>query len=73
MSAALPVCRGNVAKLACRLFYCWVLLRNNNMATNLPVFTLRFAACSGATPGVFPLDLVIFHFIWCSSVFFKAI
>ena len=34
-----------VAKLACRLFYCWVLLRNSNMATNLHVFTLRFAAC----------------------------
>jgi len=23
----------------------------------------RFAACSGATPSVFPLDLVFFHFI----------
>jgi len=34
-----------VAKLACRLFYSWVLLRNNNMATNLHVLTLRFAAC----------------------------
>jgi len=31
-----------VAKLACRLFYYWTLLRNNNMATNLHVFTSRW-------------------------------
>ena len=48
MSAALPPEQG--AKLASRLFYCWFLLRNNNMATNLQMFTSshgsrRFAAC----------------------------
>jgi len=30
-----------VAKLASRLFYCWSLLRNNNIATNLQVLKLR--------------------------------
>ena len=39
-----------VTKLSCRLFYCWTLLRNSNMATNLHVFTLRFAR-----PPVLPL------------------
>jgi len=39
-----------VAKLANGLFYCWSVLRNNNMATNLQRFTSsncrkRFAAC----------------------------
>jgi len=39
-----------VAKLECWLVYCWSLLRNNNMATNLHVFTSsygnrRFVAC----------------------------
>jgi len=33
MSAACHLQR-QVAKLACWLFYCWSLLRNNNMATN---------------------------------------
>ena len=50
MTAAFRLQR-QVVKLACRLFYCWVLLRNNNMATNLHVITSnygsrRFAACS---------------------------
>jgi len=40
----------HVAKRACRLFYCWTLLRNNNMATNLDVFASsygrrHFSAC----------------------------
>ena len=39
-----------VAEVASRLFYCWSLLRNNNMATNLQKFTSyygsrRFVAC----------------------------
>jgi len=41
---------GQVAKLASGLSYCWSLLCNNNMATNLLMFTSnydirRFAAC----------------------------
>jgi len=36
-----PLCLQRwVAKVASRLFYCWSLLRNNNMATNLQNFTL---------------------------------
>jgi len=40
----------HVAKLASSLFYCWALLRNNTVATNLHVFTSsygsrRSAAC----------------------------
>ena len=31
-----------VAKLASGLFYCWSLLCNNNMATNLPMFTSSY-------------------------------
>jgi len=39
-----------VEKLACRLFYCWTLLRNDEMETNFHVFTSsygnrRFASC----------------------------
>jgi len=49
MSSASPIYR-QVAKLEYRLFHCWTLLRNNNMATNLHAFTSsysirRFAAC----------------------------
>jgi len=33
-----------VAKVASGLFYCWSLLRNNNMATNLPKFTLYYGS-----------------------------
>jgi len=42
--------RSKLPKFANRFFYCWSLLRNNNMATNPQVFTSsysskRFAAC----------------------------
>jgi len=40
MPPALPV--EAVAKVASGLFYCWSLLRNNNMATNLQKFTLYY-------------------------------
>jgi len=48
-SCPLICLQGQVAKLASGLFYCWSLLRNNNMATNLQRFTSiygsrRFAA-----------------------------
>ena len=33
-----------VAKVTSGLFYCWSLLRNNNMATNLQRFTLYYGA-----------------------------
>jgi len=33
-----------VAKVASGLFYCWSLLRNNNMATNLQKFTLYYGS-----------------------------
>jgi len=33
-----------VAKVASGLFYCWSLLRNNNMATNLENFTLYYGS-----------------------------
>ena len=33
-----------VAKVASGLFYCWSLLRNNNMATNLQRFTLYYGS-----------------------------
>jgi len=41
---------GQVAKLVSGLFYCWSLSCNNNMATNLQMFTSsydirRFVAC----------------------------
>jgi len=49
MSAALS-CWGMFPKLASRVFCCWVVLRNNYMATNLQRFTSSygggcFAAC----------------------------
>jgi len=49
-SCPLLCLRRQVAKRASRLFYCWTLLRNNYMVTNLLVFTWnygrrRFAAC----------------------------
>jgi len=34
-----------VAKVASGLLYCWSLLRNNNMATNVQRFTLHYALC----------------------------
>jgi len=42
--------QGQVAKLASGLFYCWSLSCNNNIATNLQMFTSsynigRFVAC----------------------------
>ena len=40
-----------IAKLACRLFYCWTLLGNNNMAKNLLVFTSSYG---GTVVGVLP-------------------
>ena len=48
-SFALLCLQRQVSKLAIGLFYCWSLLRNNNMATNLLTFTSsydirRFAA-----------------------------
>jgi len=33
-----------VAKVASGLFYCWSLLRSNNMATNLQKFTLYYGS-----------------------------
>jgi len=33
-----------VAKVACGLFYCWCLLRNNAVATNLQRFTLNYGS-----------------------------
>jgi len=33
-----------VEKVASRLFYCWSLLHNNNMATNLQMFTLSYGS-----------------------------
>jgi len=33
-----------VVNVASRLFYCWSLLRNNNMATNLQKFTLYYGS-----------------------------
>jgi len=49
-SCPLICLQGQVAKLAGRSFYCWSLLCNNNMATNLLIFPAiydirRFAAC----------------------------
>ena len=47
---AVPSCpllclQGQVAKLASGLFYCWSLLCNNNMATNLLMFTSSYRDC----------------------------
>jgi len=66
---AMALLQRQIAKLASRLLYSWSLLRNNNTAINLEMFTLSYGSSSGATPSVFSLDLVFFHFIWCSSVF----
>ena len=33
-----------VSKVACGLFYCWSLLRNNTVATNLQRFTLNYGS-----------------------------
>jgi len=46
--------QGQVAKLASGLFYCWSPSCNNNMATNLQMFTSsydirRFVACDSWT------------------------
>ena len=41
-SCALLCLQRRVANVASGLFYCWSLLRNNNMATNLQKFTLYY-------------------------------
>jgi len=39
-----PLLAEAVVKVASGLFYCWSLLRNNNMATNLQKFTLYYGS-----------------------------
>ena len=42
-----------VATLTCVLFHCWTLLRNNNMETNLQVFTSCYCSRQGCHMGEF--------------------
>jgi len=71
-------CRGKKGKLASVLLYSWSLLRNNNMAINLQMFTSsygnrRFAACDQGLPlSVFSTQIWFFSRLACLGYYEKS-
>jgi len=74
MSLQFTHVRSSVAKLSSRLFYCWSLLRSNNLATNLQRFTSVYGIyggrClnAGLPTWLFWSDFEILAFLTCSAL-----